>query len=211
MMRKPKDIVLWETMPWKASAGSGSGGRAARAQTKPTAKLSRLPGDDRCRAMTKSRRPCRGKIVEGSDFCVFHDPKTASKMRERHPVKTSAASRRLSRLPDGYLRKLTSRRAIGLAMDRLYREVRLEIITPEMGNVLLGILGRLLDSGLPDRPGRPVSGRARADRLRPRVKEMLTRAERAAWRKAIAAAPENAVDDAQLFLPFPRGAARGTA
>ena len=76
-------------------------------------------------------------------------------------------------------------------MDRLYREVRLGIITPEMGAVLFNIVTRLLDAGLCDAgPGQNASsGRSRADRIRPKLSELLTRTERAAWRRAIANAP----------------------
>ena len=72
-------------------------------------------------------------------------------------------------------------------MDRLYREVRLGIITPEMGTVLFKIVTRLLDAGLCDAgPGNNASsGRSRADRIRPKLSELLTRTERTAWRRAI--------------------------
>jgi hypothetical protein len=111
--------------------------------------------------------------------------------------------RRLSHLPDGYLKKLTNRTSVGHAMDRLYREIRLGLITPQMGLVMFNILNRLLDSGL-IRDGKALPAvvaeldnkaivrvrRGRADRLRPKVQELLTRPERAAWRKAVAEAPE---------------------
>ncbi len=77
-------------------------------------------------------------------------------------------------------------------MDRLYREIRLEQLTPEMGRILFDILSRLLDSGLFDRHAdgpRPLSGRAKADRLRPKLNALLTNAERRAWKKAIENAP----------------------
>ena len=76
-------------------------------------------------------------------------------------------------------------------MDRLYREIRLGIITPEMGTVLFGVLTRVLDSGLCDAANSPAGspGRAKADKLRPKVADLLTRAEHAAWRKAVANAP----------------------
>ncbi len=69
-------------------------------------------------------------------------------------------------------------------MDRLYREVRLEVISAEMGAVLFGILTRLLDSGLAQ--SGPCPKRSRAARIRPKLGELLTRAEQAAWQRAMA-------------------------
>ena len=76
-------------------------------------------------------------------------------------------------------------------MDRLYREIRLGIITPDMGSVLLAILTRILDSEFGDQgaTSRGSSRRSKADRLRPKLAELLTREERRAWRKAVANAP----------------------
>jgi hypothetical protein len=91
--------------------------------------------------------------------------------------------RRLSHLPDGYLRKLTNRTAVGHAMDRLYREVRLDVVTPEMGKVLLDVLTRILDSGLVAEGRCPQ--RTKAARIRPKLNDLLTRKERTAWRRAV--------------------------
>ena len=116
-----------------------------------------------------------------------------SERRKSNAAKGGRSHHRLSNLPDGYLRKLTSRRAVGDAMDRLYREVRLGVITPEMGSVLFGILTRIMDSGLCDGgvPRTKPSTRSKADRIRPQLADLLTRAERRAWRKAVASAPED--------------------
>lgn len=76
-------------------------------------------------------------------------------------------------------------------MDRLYREVRVGIITPEMGRVLFNILTRIMDAGLlvETEAATRSRGRAKADKLRPKFAELLTQAERRAWRKAVADAP----------------------
>jgi len=151
----------------------------------------RLPYDQRCAAMTRSGHRCRGKIRLGADFCLFHDPAAAARIRQMSAAKRDPQRNRLAHLPDGYLRKLTSRAAVGEAMDRLYREIRLEVITPQMGEVLFGILTRILDAGLcADQPaGTPASARSKAQRLRPKVRDLLTRAEKIAWKKAVASAP----------------------
>lgn len=76
-------------------------------------------------------------------------------------------------------------------MDRLYREIRLGIITPEMGRVMFSVLNRILESGLADQGGVPKNiQRTKAERLRPKLGMLLTRSEKSAWRKAVAHAPE---------------------
>ena len=149
----------------------------------------RLPYETRCSTITKSGKRCRGKIRKGSEFCALHDPEVIERRRSTSPPSRKSARYRLSHLPDGYLRKLSKRAAVGNAMDRLYREIRLGIISPEMGAVLFEILVRLMDSGMLD-DGRIIDvTRCKADRLRPKMKEWLTRSERSAWKKAVAHAP----------------------
>ena len=76
-------------------------------------------------------------------------------------------------------------------MDRLYRELRLGIVTPEMATVLFNILTRLMDSELCEREESSQGARRRckADRLRSKFNDVLTRAERQAWQEAVANAP----------------------
>jgi hypothetical protein len=93
-------------------------------------------------------------------------------------------------------------------MDRLYREVRLGVITPEMGKVLFGVLTRLLDSGLVATG--PCPQRSKAARVRPKLRELLTRAERVEWTQAVANAstvPEDVKPDPQPSRPFERAVA----
>ena len=145
----------------------------------------RLPFDTRCTAITKSGRRCRGRIYGEGMLCIFHDPAFVAKRRQRL-ASGGRRRRRLAHLPDGYLRKLTNRRTVGQAMDRLYREVRLGIITPEMGRVLFNVLNRMLDSGLADDGKIPRHvHRTKAWRTRPKLIHLLTRAERAEWRNAV--------------------------
>ena len=151
----------------------------------------RLPFDKRCAVVTKSGKRCKGRIRAGADHCPLHDPALAARRRLRPAARDARAHRRLSHLPDGYLRKLTNRAAVGNAMDRLYRELRLGIVTNEMGSILFGILTRLLDSGLVDsgKLTADVGKRSKANRLRPKLSEFLTRSERAAWKRAVGNAP----------------------
>lgn len=154
------------------------------------ARARRLPFDQHCCALTKSGRRCRGKVRKGSEFCVFHDPELAAKRKKAMASPRAKRRRNLSHLPDGYLRKLTDHRSVGQAMDRLYREIRLGMVTPEMGRVLFGVLTRILDSGLADLQRSPKApSRTKAAKMRPKLESLLTRAEKAAWNRAIANAP----------------------
>jgi len=180
-------MLLWETL----TRGEGSEASSQDSPVRRAARGPRLPYDRRCAALTLRGSRCRCRIREGSDFCQFHDPKISAERRRLTAAKGGRNSRKLSHIPGGYLRKLTNRTAVGQAMDRLYREVRLGMVTPEMGRVLFDILTRMLDSGLCDgsKKGNPQSPRARANRLRPKVSEMLSHAEKTAWQKALANAP----------------------
>ena len=187
MKTQKNSALLWETLVAR-SAGeqevkSGSANRAGGTR--------RLPYDKRCVAITKSGRRCRGRIRKDSEFCPFHDPALTAERRHRNSSKGGRNHHHLSRLPDGYLRRLTGKRAVGDAMDRLYREVRLGVVTPQMGNVLFKILTRIFDSGLCEDAGKSArsSRRSKADRIRPALAELLTRQERRAWREAVQSAP----------------------
>ena len=133
--------------------------------------------------MTKSNSRCRGKIRDGGEFCVFHDPAVAAQRKQKLVTARDRQRRRLSHLPDGYLRKLNNIAAIGAAMDRLYREVRHGVITVEMGQVMFGILTRLVDNGLVATGPRP--DRTKAARMRPKLADLLTRQEKKAWQTAV--------------------------
>lgn len=180
-------MLLWETLCVQPEERQSDARRNGTTKS-PTR---RLPFDRRCSALTKSGKRCRGRIREGTDFCPFHDPAVSRERRRQIASEGGRRRRRLAHLPDGYLRRLTNRRAVGDAMDRLYREVRLGVITPDMGSVLFRVLTRILDSdlcGSPPTRGQS-SGRSKADTIRPKLGELLTRAERAAWRRAVANAP----------------------
>ena len=185
-----KNGLLWETLAAEVGVPSDSAA-AATGNGNRTSGTRRLPYEKQCAAFTKSGRRCRGKIVNGSEFCPFHNPQLSAERRRRNAAKGGRSHHRLSHLPDGYLCKLTSRRAVGEAMDRLYREVRLGVITAEMGRVLFGILTRILDSELYTRVSdtRRKSRSAKVDGVRVKLGDLLTRAEQRAWRRAVASAP----------------------
>lgn len=183
-------MLLWEALTRLRTTGSD-------VAPKPEELLCprRLPYDKRCSTITKSGKRCRGRIRGGSEHCALHDPAVIEARSHRRITTKTIARRRLSHLPDGYLRKLSNRAAIGEAMDRLYRELRLGIVSPEMGSVMFSILTRLMDSGLVDSGAVAIASRrrSRADRLRPKLAEILTRSERMAWKRAVASAPMSVV------------------
>ena len=179
-------MLLWEVL----SAPEGPVRDHGPGETTIALRAQRLPFDKRCTAITKSGRRCRGRIRPGADCCTFHDPRLTAERRRRIAAQGGRRHHPLSHLPDGYLRKLTSRRAAGEAMDRLYRELRLGIITPEMGRVLFNVLTRILDSGLADGGSIPPAvQRTKASRMRPKLGDWLTHTEQAQWRQAVANAP----------------------
>lgn len=175
-------MLLWEMLATstREQVTNGSNGQA---NGPAVARTKRLPFDKRCAARTKTGSRCKGRIYRGPEFCFFHDPETADRRHKRGTSKAAKKRRRLMHLPDGYLRKLKSIAAIGDAMDRLYREVRRGVVMPEMGQVLLCILARLQDSNLVTIGPRP--DRTKAARVRPKLKALLTRQERAAWNRAV--------------------------
>lgn len=147
----------------------------------------RLPFETRCAAIARKGKRCRSRIHRGSEFCLFHDPALAEVRKQWALRPRNLRRNRLMQLPDGYLRRLKKPAAIGEAMDRLYREVRLGVVTPQMGKVLFDILTRVLDSGAGSQgtPPPATSRRRKADRIRPKLAELLSISERRAWRKAV--------------------------
>ena len=181
-------MLLWEAV--LSTFGVGKNGENGADQS--VVPRPRLPYDCRCSAFTKDGKRCKGKMRPGIEFCLFHDPVMMERRRTRKVHLAPQRRNRLMYLPDGYLRKLTSVRAIGQAMDRLYRELRLGIVTPEMGTVLFGILARLLDFGFDAEGNRlpPATLRTKAGKMRPKLCDLLTRSEKIAWRRAVAGAPK---------------------
>ncbi len=195
-------MLLWELVSSELPAEQTS----ARPQLEQVRHYQRLPYDTRCSALTKAGRRCRGKIRQGTEFCPFHDPAMTPERRRRIAAKGGRSRNPLAHLPDGYLRKIKNRADIGHCMDRLYREVRLGVVTPEMGGVLFNILCRLLDSGIVDGPKPPASAarHSKAGRIRPKLADLLTSQERADWKRAIShvppeAAPQSADDRDEIF------------
>ena len=104
----------------------------------------RIPGITRCAAITKSGRRCRGRALPDSPYCVFHDPEVGLASRRRAvPRKARGEARTRYHLP-GVASRLTTRRGITEALDKLYNDTREGSISPATGQVLFNILERLL-------------------------------------------------------------------
>lgn len=178
--------LLWEALRFRTQKQEGG---AARIE--PTQIYAREPKQKQCAATTRSGRRCRGRARPGQDFCPFHDPNLTAEQRREIASRGGRSHRRLSHLPDGYLRKLTTPAAVGEAMDRLYREVRLGIVDPAMGRTLMDILTRLHDRlSRQGASGPQVARKAptvlqptKAERVRPKLDHALSQAEMAAWRR----------------------------
>jgi hypothetical protein len=180
--------LLWETLSGRSSSEKRPKERSGGDANRPP----RLPFDKRCAGLTRAGKRCKGRIKGQSEFCSFHDPAMTADRRKRNAAMGGRSRTNLAHVPGGYLRKLNSLRAVGDAMDRLYREVRLGLVTPEMGSVLFRILTRVLDAGLYEKKTNSApSRRAKVVRLRPKLAELLTLEERRAWRKAVANAPSD--------------------
>lgn len=181
-------MLLWEALAAERMARQTAG----HATAEHVRLTRRLPFDKRCAAFKKDGRRCKCRRYKELETCLFHDPTFREQMRIRMQDRRIVLRRRLSHIPDGYLRKLSNRASVTNAMDRLYREVRLGTVTPAMGDVLFEILSRLLDSGLLDvDKGKAAPSRVtKVDKLRLRMREVLTRGERSAWRRVVAEAPE---------------------
>ncbi len=190
-------MLLWEALRTNSSKTS-----APESPVSPIRSTTRLPYETRCAAAKKSGQRCRGKTIHNSEFCLFHDPATAAKRRQTMNTVAAKRRRKLSQIPGGYLRKLSNRTAVGTAMDRLYREVRIGVVTPEMGSVLFNILTRIADREAVQNANSRPNGRARADLLRPKIREALTRAEKTTWNRAIKNAPADILDR-ETALPAP--------
>lgn len=169
---------------WEALRSEGRKGVAA-ANPITTPVLTREPKRKQCAATTRSGRRCKGMARLGEDFCPFHNPNLTAEQRREIASRGGRSRRRLSHLPDGYLRRLQTPAAVAEAMDRLYREVRLGLVEPAMGRTLLDILTRLYDrlSSRPEARTPSAAGPSKVDDLRPKVDQALSRAELAAWQE----------------------------
>ncbi len=150
-------MLLWETL--RRSCGQQS--------------RIRLPGDLRCTAIKKSGLRCKGRVIRESELCAFHDP-DARVARDQRPRPQRKTQYHLDGIPS----RLTTRKGITLALDRLYNDTRTGLISPDAGQALFTMLERLMDAHLETR--RRQNGRldrSRAAKLRRRLAKTYIAAE----------------------------------
>lgn len=133
-------MLLWEAVGKKKIANKPAAGTVKAITTRHR----HIQADDRCMANTRIGRRCRCRRASGSEFCNFHDPAIAAQIRERAKAKRETKRRQLAGLPEEYMRTLTSPDGIAHALEHLFREVRLGVVSTRTAQILLGILDRML-------------------------------------------------------------------
>ena len=180
-------MLLWEAVSTRKPPQQGR-----QTVIQPvTARLRSLQPPDRCTAVTRVGRHCRCRKAPGSEFCAFHDPVLSAQIREKAQAKREERRRQLGALPEGYLKTLTNVDGIASALDRLYREVRLGVVSPRTAAVMLAIVDRLLAyDKLVSTVGRHrVSKKRRALEVRQQVAKVLDEMKVRGPAKPLKAAP----------------------
>ena len=133
----------------------------------------RLPADTRCAAVTKKGTRCKGRIHTGGEYCYFHDPDVERPARR-------GGSRRRAYHVDGVSSRLTTRRGITQALERLYHDTQMGIVPPDVGRALFEMLERMLHLYHETRPRRNPqrTDRSQAARLLRRLARTYVQAER---------------------------------
>lgn len=133
-------MLLWEAV----------GGKTLKKQSKTrpiqtiSTRVRSMQADHRCTAFTKVGRQCRCRRAKESQFCAFHDPDISARIRAKAKAKREARKRQLASLPDAYLKTLASPEGVGTALEHLFREVRLGVVSPRTAQVMLAIVDRML-------------------------------------------------------------------
>jgi hypothetical protein len=163
--------LLWE------SFGKKRPDKAPAAAAIPviSTRLRSIKDDTKCSARTRVGRPCRCRKAKDSQFCNFHDPQIAARIREQSQAKRAEKKRMLASLPDGYSKPLYSVDGIPNALDTLYREVRLGVVSPRTAGLMLAIVDRLLvyDKLVGERGPRRVSKKLRIEEVRSQLAAAL--------------------------------------
>jgi hypothetical protein len=134
-------MLLWESI---------------RAQTQEKGQAVRLPGDNRCTVITRRGTRCKGRAYNGGRCCYFHDPAVdRTALRSRVPGRTAYHM-------DGIASRLTTRRGITQALERLYNDTEMGIVPAEVGLSLFGMLDRMLQMYYESRPKRNPTKRDRS-------------------------------------------------
>lgn len=164
-------MLLWEAVGGK---NPRSGSNQPTVQVIST-RVRSMQASDRCTAHTKVGRQCRCRRVKTSNFCAFHDPEISARIRAKARAKREARKRQLAALPKEYIKTLASPEGIGTALEHLFREVRLGVVSPRTAQVMLAIVDRLLayDRLLKTVGPRKASRKLRALEVRQQVMHLL--------------------------------------
>lgn len=165
------------TLLWEAVGNSkpiSNRGKAGVVQPIST-RIRSMQRVDRCSARTRAGRQCRCRKANGSEFCNFHDPEIAARIREAARAKREKRKQCLANLPEGYPKSLNSNDGIATALDTLYREVRLGVVSPRTASVMLSIIDRLLvyDKLVATHGRRKTSKKLRAQEVRQQLLEVI--------------------------------------
>jgi hypothetical protein len=166
-------MLLWEAVSGKKTQSS-----QANKAPKPiitTRRLRSVQPDDRCTATTRIGRRCRCRRARDSQFCNFHDPEISARIRAKARATREERKQQLANLPEGYLKSLNSSDGIASALDNLYREVRLGVISPRTATVMLAIIDRLLvyEKLVADNGKRRVNRKQRAQEIRQQLAAVM--------------------------------------
>ncbi len=135
-------MLLWEAVSGKKITKSGAGSQPAVKAISTRQK--HMSVGDRCGAHTRVGRRCRCRRANGSEFCNFHDPEISARIRAASKAKRDARKQQLAALPEGYLKTLATTDGIVNALENVYREVRLGVISTRTASVLLAIIDRMI-------------------------------------------------------------------
>ncbi|GJM25656.1 MAG: hypothetical protein DHS20C16_20710 [Phycisphaerae bacterium] len=133
-------MLLWEAVSGNDVTKPPAQSKVKAISTRPRS----LRVSDRCGAQTRVGRRCRCRKANGSDFCNFHDPEISARIRAASAAKRDARKQQLAALPEGYLKTLANTDGIVNALETVYREVRLGVISTRTASVLLAIVDRMI-------------------------------------------------------------------
>ena len=163
---------------WEAVGGKKPQRQQSKNAPKPiitTRRLRSVQPDDRCSATTRIGRRCRCRRAQDSVYCNFHDPEISARIREKARQKREERKAQLANLPDGYMKSLNSADGVASALDNLYREVRLGVVSPRTAQVMLAIIDRLLvyEKLLADNGKRRVNKKQRGQEIREQLAAVM--------------------------------------
>lgn len=164
-------MLLWEAVGGKKVPKQGVPTKVQPISTR----VRGMQAPDRCEAVTRAGRRCRCRKAAESKFCNFHDPEIAARIRECARQKRAERQAALAGLPTEYMKSLGSVDGIIGALDGLFREVRLGVVSPRTAGIMLSIIDRLMiyDKLVSEGAKRRVSKRLRAHEVRAQLAAVI--------------------------------------